>query len=100
MKVNNINGTSDSSCKCGSWLDHWMNFSGESLPSYCSEKACIRKPEVGAHVQKDSSTDRGWYIVPLCTEHNRQTGKSLDLVDSAKLVPANVSQTCGQSKSW
>jgi hypothetical protein len=25
-------------------------------------------------------------IVPLCDEHNRGTGKSLDLVDSAELV--------------
>jgi len=96
MKVNNINGTSESTCTCGSWLEHWKTFGGGTLPSYCSEKSCIRKPGVGAHVQKDSSTDRSWYIVPLCTEHNQQTGKSLDLVDSAKLVSANVSQTCGK----
>jgi hypothetical protein len=38
--------------------------------------------------------------VPLCTEHNRQTGKSLELVDSATLVSANVSQTCGRNSSW
>ncbi len=95
MRVNNINGTSQRTCKCGSWLQHWKNYSGQNLPTYCPEKSCINKPEVGAHVQKDSSTDRSWYIVPLCTKHNAATGKSLDLVDSIKLASANVEATCG-----
>jgi hypothetical protein len=95
MKVNNINGTSQRTCKCGSWLDHWKNYSGQSLPTYCPEKSCIGKPEVGAHVQKDSSTDRSWYILPLCSKHNAETGKSLELVDSIKLASANVAATCG-----
>ncbi len=96
MKVNNVNGTSDNTCKCSSWLAHWKNFGGGTIPSYCSEKSCTAKPTVGAHVQKDSSTDRGWYIVPLCDAHNKRTGKSLELVDSTVLVSANVSQTCGK----
>jgi hypothetical protein len=96
MKVNNINGTSQSICKCGSWLDHWKNYSGQSLPTYCPEKSCTNKPDVGAHVQKDSSTDRSWYIVPLCKRHNSLTGESLELVDSIKLASANVSATCGK----
>jgi hypothetical protein len=28
MTVYNINGTSDNTCKCGSWLAHWKNYSG------------------------------------------------------------------------
>lgn len=100
MKVNNVNGTSASNCKCGSWLEHWKKFSGQSSPAYCSEKACTKKPDVGAHVQKDNSTDKGWYIVPLCAGHNQQTGKSLDLMESVTLVTANVSQTCGRGSSW
>ena len=96
MKVNNVNGTSDNTCKCGSWLAHWKNFSGQEIPTYCAEKACTAKPDVGAHVQKDSTADKSWYIVPLCSPHNRETGKSLNLVDSAVLVSANVSQTCGE----
>ncbi len=96
MKVNNVNGTSDNTCKCISWLAHWKNFGGGTVPNYCSEKSCTTKPTVGAHVQKESSTHRGWYIVPLCDAHNKQTGKSLELVDSAVLVSANVSQTCGK----
>jgi len=94
IKVNNVNGTSDKNCKCGSWLDHWKKY-GRQTTSYCSEVQCTKGPEVGAHVQKDSSTDTSWYIVPLCTSHNRETGRSLTLIDSVILVSANVSRTCG-----
>ncbi len=96
MRVKNINGTSYSTCKCGSWLNHWKKFSGQSLSKYCSEKSCTKKPEVGAHIQKDNSTDSSWYIVPFCSTHNGETGKSLDIMDSVKLVSANVSETCGE----
>ena len=95
MKVNNINGTSQNTCKCGSWLNHWTKFSGQSLPTYCPEQTCTRKPEVGAHVQKDGSTDNSWYIIPLCQKHNAETGMSLTVSDSIALVSANVSRTCG-----
>jgi hypothetical protein len=96
MRVNNINGTSATTCACGSWLKHWERFSHQSLPSYCPEKTCTQKPEVGAHVQKDSSTDRGWYIVPLCKKHNGETGKSIEISDSVNPVSANVKETCGK----
>jgi len=96
MKIKNINGTSDNTCKCSSWLNHWEKFSGQAIPTYCPEKACTQKPEVGAHVQKDSSTDNNWYIVPLCKKHNGETGKSLEISDSIKLASANVSNTCGK----
>ena len=96
MKVRNINGTSDNTCKCGSWLGHWKNYSGQSLPPYCPEKQCLQKPEVGAHVQKDSSTDTGWYIVPLCRTHNGEIGKSLEFFGDIKLASANVAATCGK----
>lgn len=94
MRVRNIEGTSENVCKCGSWLDHWKNFSRQSLSAYCAERSCTKMPEVGAHVQKDTS-DNSWYIVPLCKDHNRKTA-SLEIVDSVALVPANVSITCGR----
>jgi len=97
MKVKNINGTSQNTCKCGSWLQHWKNHSGQSLPSYCPETSCLQKPEVGAHVQKDNSADNSWYIIPLCKTHNAETGKSLTVSDSIVLVSANVSKTCDKS---
>ncbi|WP_027360729.1 hypothetical protein [Desulforegula conservatrix] len=96
MKVRNINGTSDNTCKCsGGWIKHWVNFGGKTLPLYCSEISCTETDLVGAHVQKDSSTDKNWYIVPLCKKHNAKTD-SLTIVDGTVLVSANVSETCGK----
>ncbi len=95
MKVKNINGTSTFLCKCGSWLNHWLNYSGQSLPSYCPVQSCYQKPEVGAHIQKDIPGDSNWYIVPLCKTHNAETGKALIVSDTTVLVSANVSKTCG-----
>ncbi len=96
MKVKNINGTSDNTCKCGSWLEHWKKFSKRDLPTFCPEEKCTQKPEVGAHVQKDGGSDSSWYIVPLCKTHNGETGKSLTISDFVHLVSANVSTTCGK----
>jgi len=52
MKIRNINGTSQTTCKCGSWLKHWENFSGQVKPSYCPASGCLRTDLLGAHVQK------------------------------------------------
>src|SRR5690242_375654 len=38
IKVNNVNGTSDKYCKCGSWLDHWKKYSRQTT-NHCSEVA-------------------------------------------------------------
>ena len=95
MKVNNVNGTSERTCRCGSWLDHWKKFSNQSGFTYCAVDGCNKKSDVGAHVQKDSLYDKKWYIIPFCREHNGETGKSLTIIDTLVLVPANVSETCG-----
>lgn len=29
-------GTQDRECKCGSWKQHWINFSGKKWPEKCS----------------------------------------------------------------
>lgn len=96
MKVRNVNGTEDNSCKCGSWLEHWKKFGGGRLPDYCSEISCVGKPTIGAHVQKDSPADKNWYIVPLCEKHNKKVDE-LTILNTVKLVPANVSETCGKA---
>ena len=96
MKVKNIKGTSEKTCNCGSWLDHWTKFSGQQLPQSCREIRCAQKPEVGAHVQKADSTDSKTYIVPLCKTHNAETDKTLEIMDSTVLVSANISETCGK----
>ncbi len=91
-KIKNINGTSDTTCKCGSWLKHWEKFSGQTT-QYCTEIKCTNKDLVGAHVQKADSTDNNWYIIPLCNSHNQSTG-IMEVSDSYKLVSANKKETC------
>jgi len=92
MKIKNINGTSDTTCACGSWLKHWEKFSGKSA-TYCLATGCWNKDLVGAHVQKADSSDNKWYILPLCSAHNQSTGE-LEVSDSYEIVPANKQETC------
>lgn len=98
MTVTNVNGISATTCKCRNWLYHWKKFGGGSTPLYCPVTKCFEKGLVGTHVQKDSATDKNWYILPLCKKHNGETGKSLEIGDFV-LVSANVSQTCGKRYS-
>jgi hypothetical protein len=91
--VKNINGKHENKCKCGSWLQHWRNFSGQTVTT-CRVSRCSRTDILGAHVQKAIDYDNIWYIVPLCNLHNNSTG-SVELVEGTTLVSANVSQTCG-----
>lgn len=93
MKVKNINGTSQNRCKCGSWLQHWKKFSGQTA-TRCRAKGCSRTDLSGAHVQKAASYDNNWYIVPFCTAHNHTIGQ-VELVDGTVLVSANKSKICG-----
>ena len=95
MKITNINGTSDTMCSCGSWLQHWANFSGRQIPTYCPVSLCMNKDLVGAHVQKVSVYDNKWYICPLCNEHNRSKA-TLEIPDGFTLVSANKKETCGK----
>ncbi len=93
MNLRNINGTSGRDCACGSWLKHWETFAGRSAPEYCPVDGCLEKRLVGAHVQNDSSTDKSWFIAPLCAKHNAKAG-SLSVPDWVVLVSANLSLTC------
>lgn len=94
MKIRNINGTSDTTCRCGSWLKHWENFSQRVKSPQCPVSHWSRTDLLGAHVQKGGgSTDDKWYIYPLCAEHNRYTGE-LEVPDAYKLVSANKKETC------
>ena len=95
MKVTNVNGTTQNACSCGSWLEHWKKFSGQSV-TYCAVNTCIQKDIVGAHVQKEDSTDQSWYILPLCNSHNNEKAKSLEVGIVYQLVSANIAETCGK----
>lgn len=93
MIVKNINGTASRNCRCGSWIQHWRNYSGQ-IATECRARNCSRKDLVGAHVQKDVSNNNNWYIVPFCNLHNQSRTK-VELVALTVLVSANVSRTCG-----
>ncbi len=96
MKITNINRTNGLECKCGSWLEHWIKFGGQSLPRYCSVMECYLRPEVGAHVQRESGANDGeWYVIPVCQAHNAKKGESFKISDWIKLVPADAGKTCG-----
>lgn len=92
MRVKNANGTSELSCSCGSWENHWVNVKGE-FPKLCQSLLCSKDAEVGAHVIKVGGTDQRRYIVPLCKGCNAATCEFS--VPESKLVSANVQQTCG-----
>ena len=93
MKARNINGTSDNTCRCGSWIQHWKNYGGNSEHPFCSALRCTRTDVVGAHVQKEYGSK--WYIIPLCPEHNNMRGETIDVSASTVFVSANVAETCG-----
>ncbi|MBN2000926.1 hypothetical protein JW935_25500 [candidate division KSB1 bacterium] len=93
MKIKNINRTSQTTCVCGSWLDHWKKFSGQPV-THCPASRCLNEDLVGAHVQKGGdSKDPEWYIYPLCTDHSSYLGE-LEVSDSYMLISANKKETC------
>ncbi len=96
MTVTNINGTSPNKCKCGSWIQHWRNYSGQTA-RICRAKGCSNTTKVGAHVQKDVAYDSKWYIVPFCSTHNALPSTTkIELVAGTNFMSANVSNTCGK----
>lgn len=89
----NKKGTSNRSCKCGSWKHHWINISGKSWPSKCSVKECNNSTTLGAHViNSDVSGER---IVPACESCNKLEGE-FDLKVGITLVFANKLKTCAK----
>ncbi len=94
-KVKIFNGTSDNSCKCDSWLNHWEKFSGLKA-DLCSEINCVKMEVVGTHVIKLNSDDRKCYIIPLCKEHSHLF-QEIKIDNSVELVSANTNKTCAKS---
>ena len=72
VKVKNLNGTSDNKAPAeySSWLEFWEKKAGKKAGE-CGH--CTADAEVGAHVQKADSSDKSWYIVPLCKTCNKKS---------------------------
>lgn len=89
----NKKGTSDRTCGCGSWKQHWLNASGEKWPTACSILGCSNTATLGAHII--NSEVSGEYIVPACDSCNKLNSE-FDLKGGITLVSANKRKTCEQ----
>ncbi len=87
MRVKNLKNTSDNKTS-QAWIDYWKKHTGKSI-GICTRLGCIKDAEVGAHVIKVNSSDKDWYIVPLCKECNKKS-EAFTLKSGASLVPANT----------
>ncbi len=86
IKVKNLNGTSGRvPNQYSSWLAFWEAKTGRKA-NKCSVYACNKTDLVGAHVQKADSSDRSWYIVPICAACNHRVG---EFYVTETLVPVN-----------
>lgn len=92
-KWKNKGGTSQRSCSCGSWKQHWMKFSGQTWPNECSILDCHQKATLGAHIYCTNSGSHDEYIVPACDSCNKLT-EEFCLKKSVTLVPASKQKTC------
>lgn len=94
IEVKNVRNTTGLKCSCDSWLAHWENFAGRSA-SYCSGAGCTAQSDlVGGHVKR--TTERSWFIVPLCKTHNAiDSDSEYEVEDYTRFAPANVAKTCG-----
>jgi len=88
----NKSGTSVRSCECGTWAQHWVNYSGKSWPAECSVLGCSNQAALGAHVTNPSVA--GERIVPMCSSCNGVAG-SFTLKGGITLPSANPAETCG-----
>lgn len=88
----NKKGTSNRSCGCGSWKQHWINCSGKNWPGICSVDGCFNVATLGAHIINNDVS--GEYIVPACDSCNKKDGE-FDLKGKITLISANKQNTCG-----
>jgi hypothetical protein len=90
-RIKNMKFIVEGLCTCGSWMEHWKKYSGQTL-ACCVEVNCTGKDLVGSHVQK-SSADSDWYILPLCKTHSEMQGE-IEVSDNYRLVSADPMETC------
>lgn len=89
-KVKNVLGSSRFAAPDGysSWLDYWEKQTGTKKFT-CGASGCSNSDLVGAHVQKANSSDKSWYITPLCKACNQRTDE-FDVFWNLVPVPSNL----------
>ena len=76
-KVHNLQeGSRPAPAGYRSWIDYWEKATGLKA-STCHVLGCNEQATDGAHVQLVNSSDKRWYIVPMCQPHNCQHGANL-----------------------
>ena len=98
VKIKNANGTADRTCKCGSWIAHWENFS-QKTSKKCSVTGCSNDATLGAHTTRPLAKNNDYkthhYIIPMCSTHNGKHGEEFLTKVNLTFVWANVKETCG-----
>ena len=87
----NKKGTAVRACSCGTWQQHWLNFSGKTWPALCSVQGCNNVPILGAHIRNPNV--EGEKIVPMCSSCNG-FDSTFNLKCGVTFVSANTSVTC------
>lgn len=84
--VKNVNGSDRFLRPAGyaSWLDYWER-QVRQRATHCFAFDCNRTDLVGAHVQLANSSDRHYYIVPLCEKCNHRPDTFF--VEESALIP-------------
>jgi hypothetical protein len=92
MRVKKLLETPNAGCRCGSWLQHWDNFSRQKA-NFCMVLGCDGKPEVGGLVCRETEPEQVC-VVPLCRSCAAKVGTELDIVNTVNLVPVSLEDTC------
>lgn len=89
-KVKNVLGSSRYAAPLGysSWLEYWEKQTCIKK-CICGASGCSNTDLVGAHVQKANSSDKKWYITPLCRRCNLKTDV-FNVVWELVPVPSNL----------
>ena len=83
-------GTKDRACRCGTWKQHWVNYSEKPWPTQCTVSGCSNNATLGAHVI--NANVNGERIAALCASCNGLTGT---FSFSGTVLPsANTAETC------
>lgn len=88
----NVRGDGQRTCPCGTWRNHWINYSGATMqPYYCAVEGCNNRFDRGGHMYYGSNKKE--YIVPICHECN-MSNNVLTLKSGTYVAIANMSETC------
>lgn|ERR1035438_3639052 len=110
MVVKNLNGSPQTVCGCGSWLNHWRRYGKPSAAfaqrQRCAVVVCDHPIELGVPVQKEvldgvrvlgMRGDASWYVLPLCLACSQKPESALMVDDGCGLAPTSLQETCGMA---